>query len=127
MQMDDMILVSIDDHSIEPPDMYDEPCAGQVEGPCPQGDPQRRRHRRVGVPRQEYDDSFRYGGHRRLAKEEWGFEPGALSELRPGCFDVHERVRDMDANGVLLPCVFPRWPGSMRGPSLKAPTRRSRS
>ena len=23
MQMDDMILVSIDDHSIEPPDMYD--------------------------------------------------------------------------------------------------------
>ena len=22
-------------------------------------------------------------------REEWGFNPGAFSELRPGCFDVH--------------------------------------
>ena len=34
-------------------------------------------------------------------REEWGFNPGTYSELRPGCFDVHERVRDMNANGVL--------------------------
>jgi hypothetical protein len=40
-------------------------------------------------------------------KEEWGVDPGALSELRPGCFDVHYRVRDMDANGVLASMCFP--------------------
>ena len=43
--------------------------------------------------------------------EEWGFNPGSYSELRPGCFDVHERVRDMDANGVLASMNFPTMAG----------------
>ncbi len=44
-------------------------------------------------------------------KTEWGFNPGAYSELRPGCFDVHERVKDMDANGVLAQMNFPTMAG----------------
>ena len=44
-------------------------------------------------------------------KDEWGFNPGSYSELRPGCFDVHERVRDMDANGVLASMNFPTMAG----------------
>ncbi len=44
-------------------------------------------------------------------KEEWGFNPGSYSELRPGCFDVHERVRDMNANGVLASMNFPTMAG----------------
>jgi predicted TIM-barrel fold metal-dependent hydrolase len=44
-------------------------------------------------------------------KEQWGFNPGAYSELRPGCFDVHERVRDMNANGVLASMCFPTMAG----------------
>ncbi len=44
-------------------------------------------------------------------REEWGFNPGAYSELRPGCFDVHERVRDMNANGVLASMNFPTMAG----------------
>jgi predicted TIM-barrel fold metal-dependent hydrolase len=43
--------------------------------------------------------------------EEWGFNPGAYTELRPGCFDVHERVRDMNANGVLASMNFPTMAG----------------
>src|SRR3546814_20518515 len=34
-------------------------------------------------------------------REEWGFNPGSYSELRPGCFDVHARIDDMNANGIL--------------------------
>ena len=60
-------------------------------------------------------------------KEEWGFTPGALSELRPGCFDVHERVRDMDANGVLASMCFPTMAGFKRAPLPRAPIRRSLS
>ena len=30
-------------------------------------------------------------------KEEYGLEPQSLDEVRPGCYDVHERVKDMDA------------------------------
>ncbi len=44
-------------------------------------------------------------------REKWGFTPGAYSELRPGCFDVHERVRDMNANGVLASMNFPTMAG----------------
>ena len=44
-------------------------------------------------------------------REEWGFNPGAYAELRPGCFDVHERVRDMNANGVLASMNFPTMAG----------------
>jgi predicted TIM-barrel fold metal-dependent hydrolase len=43
--------------------------------------------------------------------EEWGFDPGTYTELRPGCFDVHERVRDMNANGVLGSMCFPTMAG----------------
>ena len=44
-------------------------------------------------------------------REEWGFNPGRFSELRPGCFDVHQRVRDMNVNGVLASMCFPTMAG----------------
>ena len=44
-------------------------------------------------------------------RAEWGFNPGSFSELRPGCFDVHERVRDMNVNGVLTSMCFPTMAG----------------
>jgi predicted TIM-barrel fold metal-dependent hydrolase len=43
--------------------------------------------------------------------DEWGFNPGSFTELRPGCFDIHERVRDMNANGVLASMCFPTMAG----------------
>jgi predicted TIM-barrel fold metal-dependent hydrolase len=46
-----------------------------------------------------------------LPKDEWGFDPGTLAEMRPGCWDVKQRVRDMDANGVLASMCFPSFPG----------------
>ena len=43
-------------------------------------------------------------------KEEYGLEPQSLDEVRPGCYDVHERVKDMDAGGVLASMNFPSFP-----------------
>ena len=43
-------------------------------------------------------------------KEEYGLEPQSLEEVRPGCYDVHERVKDMDAGGVLASMNFPSFP-----------------
>jgi predicted TIM-barrel fold metal-dependent hydrolase len=42
--------------------------------------------------------------------DEYGVEPTRFSELRPGCFDIHERVRDMNANGLLGSMCFPSFP-----------------
>jgi hypothetical protein len=35
-----------------------------------------------------------------------GFDPVGYAEMRPGCYDIDERVRDMDANGVLASMSF---------------------
>jgi predicted TIM-barrel fold metal-dependent hydrolase len=111
MQMDDMILVSIDDHMIEPPDMYKNHVPAKWADQVPK------------VVRNEHGmDEWVFQGDRTSTtfgmaatvgwpREEWGFNPGSYSELRPGCFDVHARVRDMNANGVLASMNFPTMAG----------------
>ena len=111
MQLDDMILISIDDHSIEPPDMY----LRHV--------PAKWRDRAPKIVRDESGvDQWVFQGQATSTpfgmaatvgwpREEWGFHPGAFSELRPGCFDIHERVRDMNAGGVLASMCFPTMAG----------------
>jgi predicted TIM-barrel fold metal-dependent hydrolase len=112
MQLEDMILVSIDDHMIEPPDMYKNHVPAKWADKAPKVVP----NKETGV------DEWVFGGQATSTpfgmaatvgwpKSEWGFNPGAYSELRPGCFDVHERVRDMNVNGVLASMNFPTMAG----------------
>ena len=51
MKLDDMILVSIDDHMIEPPDMYENHVPDEVARRGAQGRPQRRRASTSGCSR----------------------------------------------------------------------------
>src|SRR5262249_24569636 len=46
-----------------------------------------------------------------LPKHEWGFDPSSHAEMRPGAYDIHERVRDMNINGVLASMCFPTYAG----------------
>ncbi|MEY2432745.1 MAG: hypothetical protein QOC92_2470 [Acidimicrobiaceae bacterium] len=39
--------------------------------------------------------------------EEWSAEPTRYDEMRRGVWDIHERVRDMDINGVYASLCFP--------------------
>ena len=111
MQMDDMILVSIDDHMIEPPDMYENHVPAKFQDQAPKVVRNDAGRRRVGVPGEATSTPFGMAATVGWPEEEWGFNPGAYSELRPGCFDVHERVRDMNANGVLASMYFPTMAG----------------
>ena len=111
MNLDDMILVSIDDHMIEPPDMYKNHVPAKWQDEAPK------------VVRNERGvDEWVFQGNKTSTpfgmaatvgwpREQWGFNPGAYSELRPGCFDVHQRVRDMNVNGVLASMCFPTMAG----------------
>ena len=67
MQMDDMILVSIDDHMVEPPDMYKNHVPAKWLDQVPEGRPQRAGRRRVDLPGRVHRDPVRHGRHRRLA------------------------------------------------------------
>ena len=41
------------------------------------------------------------------SREDWQVEPTRFDEMRPGCYDVDARVRDMDINGVWASVNFP--------------------
>jgi predicted TIM-barrel fold metal-dependent hydrolase len=111
MDRNDMILVSIDDHFIEPPDMWEKHVPKKWLDDVP----------KVVRNAQGVDEwvfqgnatstSFGMAATVGWPPEEWGYNPGAYTELRPGCFDVHERVKDMNANGVLASMNFPTMAG----------------
>src|SRR2546430_1267495 len=42
--------------------------------------------------------------------EEYGLEPTSFDEMREGCWDIDQRVRDMNANGVIGSMCFPSFP-----------------
>ena len=110
MEMNDMILVSVDDHIIEPPDLFVHHIDKKYLDRAPQL-----------VRTEDGNDVWEFGGRRiensalnaiaGRPKEEFGLEPQGLDEIRPGCFDVHERVKDMSAGGVLGSMCFPSFPG----------------
>jgi predicted TIM-barrel fold metal-dependent hydrolase len=109
VQLEDMVLISVDDHVIEPPDLFDGRLPAKWRDRAP----------RV-VNRSDGSDVWLFEGevvvNLALAAvagrppEDYGMNPAAFAELRPGCYDVDERVRDMDANGVLASLCFPTFP-----------------
>lgn len=44
-------------------------------------------------------------------REEYGLEPYRYDQLLPGCYDVHERVKDMDQDHIQAQLCFPSFPG----------------
>ncbi len=44
-------------------------------------------------------------------REQWGMEPARFEDMRPGCYDPNERVKDLVSNGILASVAFPTLPG----------------
>jgi predicted TIM-barrel fold metal-dependent hydrolase len=114
MQLDDLILVSIDDHVIEPADMFERHVPAKYRDRAP-----RIITTDKGVEQWEYQGNV--AGSMGLnavvtwPKEEWGFDPVGFAEMRPGAYDVHERIRDMNRNGILASMCFPTFVGFSAG------------
>jgi predicted TIM-barrel fold metal-dependent hydrolase len=110
MRMEDMILVSVDDHVCEPPDMWEGRVPAQWKDRAPKL-----------VHKADGSDVWVFEGQQipnvglnavaGRRPEEYGMEPTALTQLRAGCYDVDARIEDMNANGVLGSLCFPTVPG----------------
>ena len=37
-------------------------------------------------------------------------DPQSFDDMRTGCYDIHDRVKDMNANGMLGSMCFPSFP-----------------
>jgi predicted TIM-barrel fold metal-dependent hydrolase len=106
-----MILVSVDDHVIEPPNMFDAHVPKRYADQAP----------RLHVDADGVEAWIFQGAKMSTTtatnavvswpKEDWGFDPSCQAEMRPGAYNVHERIRDMNRNGVLASMCFPTFPG----------------
>jgi len=110
MNKDDMILISVDDHIVEPPDMFKNHLPQRYLDDAP-----RLVHNPDGSDTWQFRDvvvpNVALNAVAGRPKEEYGLEPQGLDEIRPGCFDVDERVKDMNAGGILTSLNFPSFPG----------------
>ncbi len=110
MKMNDMILVSVDDHVCEPPDMWDNHLPAKWKERAP-----KLVHKADGTDVWVFEGAqipnVGLNAVSGRPPEEYGMEPTALSQLREGCYDIDARIDDMDANGVLGSLCFPSVPG----------------
>ena len=99
-------IVSVDDHLIEPPDLFD--------GRMPAALAERAPHIVTG------DDGrqawvYEGGSYPNIGlnavigrpKHEWSMEPANFDEMRRGCWDIDARVQDMDLAGIEASVCFP--------------------
>ena len=110
MNIDDMIIVSIDDHVIEPPDMFERHVPARYADQAP-----RHRQQDEGIERWVFQGDSRgsmgLNAVVSLAQGGVGHGPHHLRRDAPGAYDVHERIRDMNRNGVLASMCFPTFAG----------------
>jgi len=109
MHAEELILVSVDDHLVEPAHLFEGRLPARFADRAPKV-----------IRTKKGDDVWTYNdsiipniGLNAVAgrpKEEYGIEPTSYEEMRPGCFDVTERIKDMNAGGVLGSMCFPSFP-----------------
>ncbi|MCU1375611.1 MAG: amidohydrolase 2 [Actinomycetia bacterium] len=109
MEIEDLILVSVDDHVVEPPHVFEGRLPAKYVDVAPKL-----------VRRADGTQAWIYDGNEIInvglnavagrPPEEYGFEPTALDQMREGCWNIDERVKDMDANGLLGSMCFPSFP-----------------
>ena len=109
MTLDVMILVSVDDHAIEPRGAFDRHMPAGFKGRGPVNEHIDGRDVWMFEGR-----AWGYMGLNSVVgrpKEEYGMEPLSYEHMRAGTYSVTDRVDDMSANGVLASLCFPTFPG----------------
>ena len=115
MLTDDTKLVSVDDHVIEPPHVFADHIAPRFRDQAP-----RIVEAEPGIEGWEWEGRFyplQFQGnahtrHFRDGEEGKGDDLFArcYADMIPGAYDVHERVRAMDEDGVWAELLFPTFP-----------------
>ena len=116
-------LISVDDHVVEPPHVWQDRLPAK--------------YREVGprLVRDDLGEAWLYEEVRSpttglqacagKSKEEFSPLPVTYDEMRPGCYDSKARLQDMDRDGVLASLCFPTCRGSVASSLRRARTRTS--
>ncbi|GAA4521761.1 amidohydrolase family protein [Nonomuraea ferruginea] len=100
------MIISADDHLIEPPDLFEDRVPEKFADVAPKV-----------VETEAGHQVWRYGGATYpcagldvgagLPREQWTLDPVRFENMRPGCYDIEARVKDMDTAGVWAALCFP--------------------
>ncbi|HET7655210.1 MAG TPA: amidohydrolase family protein [Acidimicrobiales bacterium] len=100
------MIISVDDHLIEPPDLFDGRMPAALADAAP--------HvvelddgRQTWVYEDGLYPNIGLNAVVGRPKDEWSMEPARFDEMRRGCWDIDARVADMDTGGVWASLCFP--------------------
>jgi predicted TIM-barrel fold metal-dependent hydrolase len=99
-------VISVDDHLIEPADLFDGRMPARYADAAPhivEFD--------TGAQAWVYEEGLypNVGLNAVVgrAKDEWSMDPARFDEMRRGCWDIHARIADMDLAGIWASLCFP--------------------
>ena len=99
-------VISVDDHLIEPPDLFVGRMPAALDDRAP-----RVVEFDTGAQAWAYEDNLypNVGLNAVVGRprDEWNMEPARFDEMRKGCWDIDARVADMDLAGVWASLCFP--------------------
>jgi predicted TIM-barrel fold metal-dependent hydrolase len=99
-------LISVDDHLIEPPWLFEGRLPSRLADSAP-----RVVEKDDGTQQWVYEGrSYPNIGLNAVVgrrRDTWSMEPTRFDEMRPGCFDINARILDMDINGTWASLCFP--------------------
>ena len=99
-------VISVDDHLVEPPRMFEGRLPAKLQDRAPKIVENDKGHE---VWEFEGQQHFQVGQNAVAGRrpETVKIEPFRFDQMRPGCYDIHARIRDMDINGVWASVNFP--------------------
>jgi len=116
-------LISVDDHLVEPPDMFE----GRMPAKFTDAAPRVMREDDGATEYWLYDGQqhFKVGLNAVVGKplHQRTFDPARFDEMRRGAYDIHARVHDMDLNGVYASLNFPSFLPGFAGQRLQQVTK----
>ncbi len=120
MKLEDMVIVSVDDHITEPGNVFDNQLSGEAYATAP-----KLKVKQSGSNYWDYQgmkiQSVALNAVTGRVREEYGMEPTSLDQLRKGCWDVDARIDDMNVNGIAASLNFPSFAGIDGGMFNRAP------
>jgi predicted TIM-barrel fold metal-dependent hydrolase len=111
-------IVSVDDHLVEHPRVWQDRVPARFREQAPQIKDVN------GMHLWHYDGKvFPTIGLNAVAgkdRKDWGLDPVRYEDMIPGCYDPAARVKDMDLDGVQAALCFPSFPGFGGGTFFRA-------
>ena len=112
LNMEDMVICSVDDHIVEPPNMFDQHVSAETKKLFPQyvldadGN---------GFWNWEHQDKRTYNiGLNAVVgrpREEYGMEPMNIDQMRAGTWQPQAHIDDMNVAGIFTSVCFPTYAG----------------